>query len=156
METVGLGLYFEDLPVGRKFRTVGRTITEADLVSYVNCLGLVEVLFTDAEFREQESDIKGRVVPGMLAHGFAEGLLIQAMLQRTGFAFLELNLRVLQPVYVGDTIHVEVEITEARRSRSRPGRGIVRSENRIVRQDGATVITYSPVRMMKCRGDGAG
>jgi acyl dehydratase len=151
LETVGLGMYFEDLPVGRRFRTIGRTITECDLMNYVNCLGLVEVLFTDAEFREQESDIKGRIVPGMLAHGFAEGLLIQATLQRTAFAFLEVNLRMLKPVYVGDTIHVEVEVTEARYSKSRPGRGIIRSLNRIVRQDGEAVIEYAPVRMMKCR-----
>ena len=31
METVGLGLYFEDLPVGRQLKTVGRTIAEADI-----------------------------------------------------------------------------------------------------------------------------
>jgi len=30
METVGLGLYFEDLPVGRTFRTIGRTVTEPE------------------------------------------------------------------------------------------------------------------------------
>lgn len=154
METVGLGMYFEDLPVGRRFRTIGRTITECDLVNYVNCLGLVEVLFTDAEFRERESDIKGRIVPGMLAHGFAEGLLIQATMQRTALAFLEVHLKMLQPVYVGDTIHVEVEVTEARLSKSRPGRGIVRFHNRIVREDGEAVIEYSPVRMVKCRSAG--
>ena len=34
-EVLGLGLYFEDLPVGRKFRTIGRTLTEADLVNLV-------------------------------------------------------------------------------------------------------------------------
>lgn len=151
METVGLGLHFEDLPAGREFKTIGRTITECDLVSYINCLGLLEVLFTDAEFREKESDIKGRIVPGMLVHGIAEGLLIQAMMQHTAFALLELNVKIEHPVFVGDTVHVEVKIDEARLSRSRPGRGIVRSTNRIVNQHGTTVITYTPVRMMKCR-----
>jgi hypothetical protein len=34
METVGLGFYFEDLPVGRRFRTIGRTVTEADIVGF--------------------------------------------------------------------------------------------------------------------------
>ena len=29
-EVLGLGCYFEDLPVGRKFRTIGRTLTEAE------------------------------------------------------------------------------------------------------------------------------
>ncbi len=46
METVGLGLYFEDVPVGRQFQTIGRTVTEADITNFVNCTGMVEVLFT--------------------------------------------------------------------------------------------------------------
>ena len=27
METVGLGFFYEDLPVGRQFKTIGRTVT---------------------------------------------------------------------------------------------------------------------------------
>ena len=50
METVGLGFCFEDLPVGRQFKTIGRTITEADISNFVNCTGMVEVLFTKFEF----------------------------------------------------------------------------------------------------------
>jgi len=60
METLGLGLYFEDLPVGRQFKTIGRTVTEADITNFVNCTGMVEVLFTNTEFLAHESDIKGR------------------------------------------------------------------------------------------------
>jgi acyl dehydratase len=154
VETVGLGFYFEDLPVGRSFRTIGRTLTESDLVNYINCVGLVEVLFTDAEFREHESDIKGRLVPAMLAYSMCEGLLVQATMQKTGFAFLHMELNVEQPAYVGDTIHAEVEVTEARLSRSRPNRGLVRTRVRVVKQDGSVVLTYTPLRMIKCRGEG--
>ncbi len=132
MEMVGVGLHFEDMPVGRRFRTTGRTVTEPDLINYINCIGLVEVLFTNADFREKESDIKGRLVPAMLVHGFAEGLLVQATMQHTGFAFLQMELKVESPCLVGDTVHVEVEVLEARPSRSRPGRGIVRTHNRVV------------------------
>lgn len=151
METVGIGFFYEDLTVGREFRTIGRTITEADLVSYVNCTGMVEVLFTNAEFRKKESDIRGRLVPGMLAHGIAEGLLVQSTMQHTGFAFLGMELSVEAPTFVGDTIHVEVEVLEARLSRSRAHRGLVRTRNRIFNQDGKVVITYLPTRMIKCR-----
>lgn len=42
METVGIGRYFEDLPVGTKFKTFGRTITETDIVNFVNCTGTVD------------------------------------------------------------------------------------------------------------------
>ena len=153
METVGLGLYFEDLPVGRKFKTIGRTITDADIINYVNCTGLTEVLFTDAEFRQQESVIKGRFAPAMLAYALAEGLLAQATLQHTGLAFLGMELSVPHPVFAGDTIHVEVEVIEARVSRSRPDRGLVRTRNEVVKQDGTKVLTCTPLRMVKRRED---
>ena len=78
METVGLGFCFEDLPVGRRFRTIGRTVTEADITNFVNCTGMVEVLFTNLEFLAQESDIKGRLAPAALVYAFAEGLLVHA------------------------------------------------------------------------------
>ena len=151
METVGLGFPFDELPVGRKFKTIGRTITEADIVNYVNCTGLTEVLFTDAEFRAQESVIKGRFAPAMLAYALAEGLLAQATLQHMGLAFLNMELNVHNPVFAGDTVHVEVEVIEARVSRSRPDRGLVRTRNEVVKQDGTKVLTYTPLRMVKCR-----
>ena len=84
METLGIGLHFEDLPLGRQFRTVGRTVTEADIVHFCSCTGMTEVLFTDLEFLRTESDIKGRVAPGALAYTFAEGLLVHATMQPRG------------------------------------------------------------------------
>ena len=58
METVGLGSLFEDLPVGRRFQTIGHTVIEADITNFVNCIGMVEVLFTNLEFLARESGIK--------------------------------------------------------------------------------------------------
>jgi acyl dehydratase len=153
VETVGTGFHFEDLPVGRRFRTIGRTITEVDIVSYVNCTGLTEVLFTDQEFRARDSAIKGRFAPAMLAYAIVEGLLAQATMQHTALAFLHMELDVLAPVFAGDTVHAEVEVVEARVSRSRPDRGLVRTRNDIVKQDGSKVLTYTPLRMVKRRAD---
>jgi acyl dehydratase len=151
METVGLGLFFEDLPVGRTFKTIGRTVTEADITNFVNSTGMVEVLFTNLEFLREESDIKGRPAPGALVYAFAEGLLTQSTMQHTGFAFLHMELNIEGPVLAGDTIHVECEVVEARLSKSRPGRGLVRTLNRVVNQHGKVVQTYNPLRMVKCR-----
>lgn len=156
MEIIGLGLHFEDLPVGRRFRTIGRTITEMDIVNYVNCTGLTEVMFTNMEFLKKESAIKGRVAPGMLAYALSEGLLVQAMMQHTALAFLQMELTIHNPVFAGDTIHVEVEIIEARLSRSRPDRGLVRTRNEVVKEDGTKVLTYTPLRMVKCRKEAQG
>lgn len=152
METVGLGMYYEDLPVGRQFKTIGRTVTEADITNFVNATGMVEVLFTNIEFLKEESDIKQRLAPGALGYCFAEGLLVQSTMQHTGFAFLHMDLNVHGPVFAGDTIHVEVEVIEVRLSKNRPGRGLVRTRNKVVKQDGTVALTYTPLRMIKCRG----
>jgi acyl dehydratase len=151
METVGIGFYFEDLPVGRQFQTVGRSVTETDIVGFINAIGMTEVLFTNLEFLKHESDIKGRVAPGSLVFCLAEGLLSQATMQKTGYAFLNMELDIKGPVFAGDTIHVECEVIEARRSRSRPNRGLVRTRNRIIKQDGTLVQVYTPLRMVKGR-----
>jgi len=153
METVGLGFCLEDLPVGRQFKTIGRTVTEADITNFVNCTGMVEVLFTNLEFLAHESDIKRRLAPAALVYAFAEGLLVQSTMQYTGLAFLHMELNVENPVFAGDTVHAECEIIEARRSRSRsrPGRGLVRTRIRVVKQDSTVALTYTPLRMIKCR-----
>ena len=154
METVGLGFHFEELPVGRTFRTVGRTVTEADIVNFVNCTGMVEVLFTNVHFLQTESDIKGRVAPGALVYCFAEGLLVQSTMQHTGYAFLNMELDIKGPVFAGDTIHAECEVIEARLSNSKPGRGLVRTRNKVVKQDGTVALIYTPLRMIKCKNKG--
>ena len=150
-EVLGLGLYFEDLPIGRRFRTIGRTLTEADLVNFIGVTGLTEVLFANTEFLAHESDIKGRVVPAAMVYSYAEGLLVHATMQHTGFAFLHMELQVEGPTFAGDTIHVECEVIESRRSGSRPDRGLVRTRNRVVKQDGKIALTYTPLRMVKAR-----
>ena len=70
METLGIGLHFEDATLGRKFKTIGRTITEPDIVNFINCTGMTEVLFTNLEFLKSESDLKGRPAPGALVFCF--------------------------------------------------------------------------------------
>ena len=107
------------------------------------------------EFVKNESDIKGRLAPGALSYCFAEGLLAQSTMQKTGYAFLNMELNIENPAFAGDTIHVECEVVEARLSKSRPGRGLVRTRNRVVNQVGKTILIYTPLRMVKCRSDQA-
>ena len=146
--TLGIGFYFDDLAVGDTFRTVQRTIVEADLAAFVNLTWLTEELFTKATNRDDMA-IKGRVVPAALVYSFAEGMLLPTM-QHTGLAFLEADLRVRGPTLVGDTIRVECEVTEARAT-SDGKRGLVRTRNRVVRQDGETTLEYNPLRMLRKR-----
>lgn len=151
MKLLGEGFYWNDLKLGDSFRTFGRTITETDIVNFVNSAGMLESLFVDAEFRAAHSAIPGRPAPAALVLSLAEGLVLNATGQGTGLAFLHMEMNVEGPVLQGDTIHVEIEVTELRPAK-KAGRGLVRTRNRVVNQRGETVITYTPLRLMAGRG----
>ena len=141
MKLVGRGFSFEELSVGFRFRTHRRTILEADLVAFVNLAWLTEELFA------VEEEGKKRLVPGALVYSFAEGLLLPTM-QDTGLAFLNATLDVKAPTLVGDTIHVECEVTEHRLA-SKGDRGLARFANRVVNQKSEVVLEYNPLRLLK-------
>jgi len=151
METIGLGFPWEDMPLGRKFKTLGRTITETDIVNFISATGMLEVLFTNIEFLTKEAGFKGRLAPGGMVFCFAEGLLFQTALQGVGFAFLNMELDIKGPTFAGDTLHVECEVIESRASNGRPGLGLVRTRNRVMTQDGTVVMEYTPLRLVKGR-----
>lgn len=150
VKLLGQGLYFEDLPVGRKLRSIGRTILDPDVCTFINVTHMNEVLFTDMEYARAHSPMKGRVVPGALSYTFAEGLCIVETMQQTGVAFLHMELDMKAPAFVGDTIHVEIEVIEARPT-SDGKRGLVRTRNTVVKQDGTVVLVYTPLRLVLCR-----
>ena len=145
LQVVGRGFSFEDLKVGFRFRTHRRTIAEADVAAFVNLTWLTEELFTVED--DSARAIKGRAVPGALVYSFAEGLLLPTM-QDTGLAFLNATLDVKGPTLVGDTIHVEAEVTEHRLA-SKGDRGLVRFANKVMNQRGEAVLEYNPLRLLK-------
>jgi len=145
---IGRGYCFEDLKLGFRFRTHRRSLAEADLAAFVNLTWLTEELFAVAD--DSQRAIKGRPVPGAMVYSFAEGLLLPTM-QDTGIAFLNATIDVKGPTVVGDTIHVEAEVTEHRLT-SKGDRGLVRFANKVVNQNGATVLEYNPLRMLKRKG----
>ena len=146
---VGRGFSFEDLRVGFRFRTHRRTIAESDLTAFINLTWFTEELFAVEESAADDSSraIKGRAVPGALVYAFAEGLLLPTM-QDTGLAFLSATIDVKAPTLVGDTLHVESEVTEHRLT-SKGDRGLVRFANRVVNQRGEVVLEYNPLRLLK-------
>jgi acyl dehydratase len=150
VQQLGIGFYWNDLEVGQKFKTIGRSIFEADVINFIGITGMQEVLFNNLEYIEHESPTGKRIAPGLLALAIAEGLVMGSTLQKTGFAFLSMDFNIKGPVEIGDTIHVELEVTEARPT-SKGNRGLVRTHNKIVNQRGEVVIEYSPLRLMKGR-----
>src|SRR5262245_49399918 len=100
-------IYWDDLPEGTRFQSRKRTVTETDLVNFVNLSWLGEELFANADPDDRASmPIAGRVVPGALVYIFAEGLTTPSF-QVGGMAFLGTSLEVHGPTLVGDTLHVQ-------------------------------------------------
>ena len=150
---LGMGPFWDELSVGDRYLTAARTLTETDLVNFINLSWLTEELFTNTADRKDMA-IQGRVVPAALVYSCAEGLLLP-MIQGTGLAFLNATLEVKGPTFVGDTIHVECTVTEVRPT-AKGGRGLVRTENKVINQKGETVLAYNPLRMIKGSKSGDG
>lgn len=153
MKLLGHGFYWQDLNVSDRFYTYGRTLADHDISAFCNVTGFVEPLFTDAEYRKRHSAMKGFAAPAALVYAVAEGLTLAGTAHGTGLAFLHTEIDVKAPVIGGDTILVQLEITEARATSK--GRGLVRSRNTVINQRGETVMIYTPLRLMAGRGDGS-
>ena len=143
------GLTYEEHTVGEKFATLGRTVSETDIVTFVNLCGFNEPLFMDMEYVARESVFKGRPAPGALTFALSEGLIIQTgLLHGTGMAYLGGEIRIVAPVLAGDTIRVEVEVADKRETK-KPDRGIVTYQHRVVNQRGETVLEAKIQRMIR-------
>ena len=152
MELLGHGFYYQDWHEGYEFQTLGRTITETDILNFVGVSGMTEELFTSRVYLEEHTNFTGRLVPGALVFSMAEGLVIPATISRTGIAFLNCQIDVKAPTFAGDTIHVEGTVTQIKPA-SKGNRALVRTDNRVVNQNGEVTLTYNPLRMMKGRPD---
>jgi acyl dehydratase len=150
MQTLGLGFTWEELSPGQRFRTLNRTLTETDLVTFVGVTGMVEVIFTDQTFGAEKGAVQGRFVPAALTYSLIEGLICQSMIQGTGLAMLELRKEIVAPVRVGDTVHGEIEVISVRPT-SKGNRGIVVSGIDVKNQHGEVVMRYQATRMLAGR-----
>ena len=61
------------------------------------------------------------------------------------------ELRWLRPVRPGDVLSVRVTVLDARRSRSKPDRGLVRTSIEAVNQNGEVVMTLIAMNLFRCR-----
>ena len=145
---MGQGVYWQDIAVGQQWRTFRRTITETDLVNFINVTGMLEAIFIDAEF--DGGAIRGRPVPGALTYTLIEGFILQSMIQGTGLAMLELHQKILGPVVVGDTIQALVEVTDIRPT-SKNNRAVVTSKITVYNQRQEVVMEYTAVRLLAGR-----
>lgn len=132
-----LGYRYADLHVGMAFRSPGRTITDADLVGFAGLTGDFSELHT-SEVYGKASEFGRRVAHGMLGLAYAHGLMWARTgeLRETAIAFLGMSdWRIIEPIYIGDTIFVNYVICELRESKSRPTQAIATFDVSIVDQN---------------------
>jgi 3-hydroxybutyryl-CoA dehydratase len=133
-----MGLYFDDIEIGARMVTRGRTITETDIIQFAGLTGDYNPMHTDAEYMKQ-SQFGQRIAHGMLTLSYAVGQAYQlGFMERTVLAFRGLEMKFSLPVFIGDTIHVEMTVREKKEAR-RMGGGWVTLDVKIVNQDNKTV-----------------
>jgi 3-hydroxybutyryl-CoA dehydratase len=133
-----IGYYVEDIEIGKTLVTRGRTVTEADIVQFAALTGDYNPMHTNAEYMKTHP-MGQRVAHGMLTLSYAVGQLYQlGFMERTVLAFRGLEMKFSLPVFIGDTLHVHLTVTE-KKEMKRLGGGIITAEVKILNQDEKTV-----------------
>jgi acyl dehydratase len=142
------GLHFEEFAVGQTMLTAGRTITEADIVNFAGLSGDYNQIHTDATYAAKDT-FGQRVAHGLLVQSIATGLAVQSgVIEGTVLAFRELECKFSLPVFIGDTVHVKIEIVETK-ALPRLGGGNVTMKCSVINQQGKTVQRGSWVMLVK-------
>jgi acyl dehydratase len=143
--------YLEDFEPGQIFRTRGMSMDESEIMDFARKYD-PQPIHTDREVAAEGP------FEGIIASGWHTGSLVFRLWVDLGFMEKSSlggpgieNLRWLVPVRPGDTLYTEVEILEARPSKSKPDRGILRYLTRGINQRGETVITMDSASFLKRR-----
>lgn len=112
------GMYFDEFQPGQHIITAGRTITEGDVVAFAGLSGDYNQMHVDAEYAKKTT-FGQRVAHGLLVLAVSSGLAVQTgVLEGTVLAFREINQwTFVKPVFLGDTIHVDMEVKEIKEFR---------------------------------------
>ena len=142
-------LYFDDLEVGQEWSSGGRTVTEADILTFAGFSGDFNPMHIDHEFA------KGTPFRRPIAHGFAvfciaSGLGIMSPPVRT-VALLKVRVwNFILPVFPGDTLHTISRVMD-KTIRGRGRRGEVGWYRSVINQDGKVVQDGEVATLVECR-----
>jgi acyl dehydratase len=145
MHVTPKGMWFEDFAVGMVVaHPITRTITESDNVHFSTTTMNPAPLHIDADYAAS-TDFGQPLVNSLLTLGMVVGISVHELTHGTTVANLGFEaVNFPAPLFHGDTIHVESEITNVRASASKSDRGIVTIEHRAYNQ--ADVLVCSAVR----------
>ncbi len=142
------GMYFEEFEAGQKIVSTGRTVTEADIVAFAGLSGDFTQIHTDAEY-SKKSPAGQRVAHGLLGMSIASGLAAQTgVMEGTVLYFREITeWKFIKPIYIGDTIHIELVVQETKAIR-RIGGGTVTIALNVINQGGESTMKGTWVVLM--------
>lgn len=142
-------MFFEDYLTGVERETVGRTITETDVVLHAGQTGDFYPHHMDAEWCKTQP-FGQRMAHGTLVFSVGVGMtagLINPRAMSYGYD----KLRFVKPVFLNDTIRVRVSIKEKREDLKRARYGIVVEALEIINQRGETVLVADHLLLVERR-----
>ncbi len=147
-------LYFDDVAVGQHWESLGRTITETDVVQFAGLSGDFNPIHVDHEFA-RSTLFRRPIAHGLLVFSVGSGLAVACPPMRT-FAFLQIReWHFRDPVFFGDTIRVHGEVVQ-KQPRAHGRRGEIAWRRRILNQENKLVQEGVVVTLVEGRGGRAG
>jgi acyl dehydratase len=141
--------YFEEYTIGSERRTLGRTITEADIVIHAGQTGDFYPHHMDAEWCATQ-DFKQRIAHGTLIFSVAIGMTAGAINPRA-MSYGYDRLRFIRPVFINDTITVRAAIKEKRDHPRRADHGIVVEQIEVFNQRQELVLACEHLYLVQRR-----
>ncbi|MGB7189877.1 MAG: MaoC/PaaZ C-terminal domain-containing protein [Acidobacteriaceae bacterium] len=138
--------HFDDYKLGFTRETLGRTITEADIVMHAGQTGDFYPHHMDAEWCKTQP-FGQRMAHGTLIFSVAVGMTAGEV-NSEAFSYGYDRLRFIKPVFIGDTLHVRVTIKEKRDSTKLPRFGIVVELCEVFNQRNETVLACEHLLMV--------
>jgi len=136
------GLYYEDYVVGQVFEhRPGRTITTTDNI-WGSLLSLNQHPLHIDEVYASGTPFKKLLVSSLVTFGIVNGMTVKTISQKAVANLGWDNVRLIAPVFIGDTLYAETTILAKRPSGSRPGEGIVTVHTTGRNQDDLPVIEF--------------
>jgi len=130
-------LFFDDVGVGQEWESLGRTITEADIVNFAGLSGDFNPIHIDHEFA-RTTPFRKPIAHGLLILSIGSGLILHCPPMRT-LAFLGIvDWHFADAVFIGDTIRVRGRVV-AKEERGRGKRGVITWHRAMVNQAGKVV-----------------
>ncbi|WP_111732617.1 MaoC family dehydratase [Roseovarius amoyensis] len=146
-----IGLYFEDFEVGHIYEhRPGRTLTDQDNIQFSLMTMNYHPMHCDAHFASQSEFGKLLINSGLTV----ATVLGMSVPEVSGKAVANLGweeIKLMAPVFAGDTIYAESEVLEKRESRSRPGQGIVRVRTLGKKHDDTVFMSFERSALIKSR-----